>query len=182
MPDFDHGELVGRIARGDDAAFTTLYRAYLPLVLRWCVRGAGDRELAADLSAEVFAAALLAARRYRPDTGTVGAWLIGIAHNKLRESRRKARVEDSARRKLGMEPTVLGDLDLERVDDLVSVDDRLRVLVDELPVDQRQALLARGVEEREYAEIASELRCSESVVRQRVSRGLKRLRSGLEER
>jgi RNA polymerase sigma-70 factor (ECF subfamily) len=42
-------------------------------------------------------------------------------------------------------------------------------------------LLERVVAERPYAEIAAELRCSELVVRQRVSRGLKRLRSEMEE-
>jgi len=182
MTEVDHSELPGRIARGDDAAFTALYRTYLPLVLRWCLRATGDRELAADLSAEVFAASLLAARRYRPEAGPVGAWLIGIAHNKLRESRRRARVEDSARRKLGMEPTVLTDADLDRVDELVSADERVLALLDQLPADERQALVARVVQERDYAEIAAQLRCSESVVRQRVSRGLKRLRSGMEER
>ena len=40
----------------------------------------------------------------------------------------------------------------------------------------------RIVEERTYPEIAVELRCSEMVVRKRVSRGLSRLRRQLEER
>jgi len=51
-----------------------------------------------------------------------------------------------------------------------------------LPADQREALLKRVVQERSYEEIAHELRCSEVVVRQRVSRGLRTLRSEMEER
>ena len=55
----DHdGELVVAMAKGDEDAFVAVYRRYLPLVLRWCLRETGNRELAADLSAEVFAAAL----------------------------------------------------------------------------------------------------------------------------
>ncbi len=121
MAELDDAGLVARVAAGDGAAFAPLYRIYLPLVLRWTLRATGDRELAADLTAEVFAAALFACRRYRPDAGPVGAWLIGIANNKLRESRRRRRIEDSARRKLGVEPMALTDVDLERVDELVGV-------------------------------------------------------------
>jgi RNA polymerase sigma factor (sigma-70 family) len=178
----EHADLVARTARGDRAAWGGLYRTYLPLVLRWCVRATGDRELAADLSSEVFAEALLAARRYRPEAGPVGAWLIGIAHNKLRETRRRRRVEDSARRKLGIERDTISDLDLERVDELVSSDSRLEGLLADLPVEHRRALVARVIEERPYEEIAAVLDCTEAVVRQRVSRGLKTLRTQLESR
>lgn len=182
MAELDDAGLVARVAAGDGAAFAPLYRIYLPLVLRWTLRATGDRELAADLTAEVFAAALFACRRYRPDAGPVGAWLIGIANNKLRESRRRRRIEDSARRKLGVEPMALTDVDLERVDELVGMDERFQALVQQLPAEQRDAVVARIVEERSYEEIADELQCSASVVRQRVSRGLRTLRSELEER
>src|SRR5580698_2965522 len=99
--------LVAAIVARDEAAFTVLYRRYLPLVARWCLRETGNREIAADLSAEVFAAALISARRYRPEQGSVLAWLLGIARNKLLESRRRNRVEDSARRRLRLEPVSL---------------------------------------------------------------------------
>ena len=104
----DHdAELLGRIARGDRAAFGQLYDRYLPLVLRWSLRETGNREIAADLAAETFAAALIASPRYRASKGSVGAWLLGIARNKLRESRRHRRIEDTARRRLGLDRTEL---------------------------------------------------------------------------
>jgi RNA polymerase sigma factor (sigma-70 family) len=173
--------LVAATARGDDAAFAMLYRRFLPLVVRWCLRETGNAEVAADLAAEVFAASLSASRRYRPDQAAVSAWLLGIARNKLRESRRRRRIEDSARRRLGMDRVAIADLDLERVDELASLDAGLAALIDGLPEDQRAALLGRVVEERSYEEIAVELCCSQSVVRQRVSRSLKTLKSQLEE-
>jgi RNA polymerase sigma factor (sigma-70 family) len=173
-------QLVAAIARADEEAFSTLYRRYLPLVTRWCLRETANRELAADLSAEVFAAALRSARSYRPQSGTVAAWLTGIARNKLRESRRRGRIEDSARRRLGIEPVALADADLERVEELASLDADLLAVLESLPADQRDALVHHVVAERSYADIAAQLRCSESVVRQRVSRGLKTLKSRLE--
>jgi RNA polymerase sigma-70 factor (ECF subfamily) len=174
--------LVARVARGDGAAFAVIYERYLPLVLRWCWRETGNREVAADLTGEVFAAALIAAPRYRQTDGAVAAWLIGIARNKLRESRRHQRVEHAARRRLGLPVAALGDADLERVDELSSLDGRAMEGLAGLPADQREALLKRVVQERSYEEIAHELRCSEVVVRQRVSRGLRTLRSEMEER
>jgi RNA polymerase sigma-70 factor (ECF subfamily) len=173
--------LVQRVAKGDDAAFGTFYRRYLPLVVRWSLRKTRNRELAADLASEVFAAALIASRRYDPEQGSVAAWLLGIAHNKLRESERRRRVEDSARRKLGLDPIALNDLALERVEELASIDADLPTLVAGLPEDQREAILQRVVAERPYEDIASDLSCSQSVIRQRVSRGLKTLRSELGE-
>jgi RNA polymerase sigma factor (sigma-70 family) len=179
----DHdAELVARIARGDRAAFAEIYDRYLPLVLRWSLRETGNREVAADLAAETFAAALIASPRYRPSKGAVGTWLLGIARNKLRESRRHHRIEDSARRRVGLDRTELTDADLERIDELVSLEGGVAVLFDALPPVLREAVAQRVIEERSYEEIAADLSCSESVIRQRVSRGLRTLRSQLEER
>ena len=50
-----------------------------------------------------------------------------------------------------------------------------------LPPAQRDAVLARVVDERPYAEIAQEMQCSELLVRQRVSRGLRALRAHIQE-
>jgi DNA-directed RNA polymerase specialized sigma24 family protein len=54
-------------------------------------------------------------------------------------------------------------------------------LVNQLPERQRVAIRSRVVDGRGYAEMARELECSELVVRQQVSRGLKRLRDELTE-
>jgi RNA polymerase sigma-70 factor (ECF subfamily) len=107
----------------------------------------------------------------------------GIAHNKLRESRRRGRVEDRARRRLAFEPEVLDDGDIARVDELAGgAGGGVLGLVGQLPEHQRAAVHSRVVDGRGYAEIARELNCSELVVRQRVSRGLARLRDELTER
>jgi RNA polymerase sigma factor (sigma-70 family) len=175
------GDLLRATRSGDGAAFATFYRRHLPRVVALLLRETRDREASADLAAEVFAAVLISARRYRSrDGGSAWPWVRGIALNKLRESRRRGRVEDQARRRLALEPESLDDQDLARVDELAAGPGVL-ALVDELPPRQRAAITARIVQEREYAEIAEQLKCSEMVVRQHVSRGLAQLRGRLQE-
>jgi RNA polymerase sigma factor (sigma-70 family) len=174
-------DLVRAVAAGDADAFSVLYRRHLPVVLRWCLLQTRNRELAADLSAEVFAALLTSAHRFYPSQGSVLAWLLGIARKKLLESRRRGRIAESARRRLSLEPLVLSDGDLERVEELASLDEQSLERVAALPEEQRRALHDRVVKEHSYEQIAAELRCSPSVVRQRVSRGLKTLRAQVKE-
>lgn len=171
-------ELLARFASGDPEAFVSFYRRHLGAMLAFFLRRTGDPELTADLTAEVFAAALLAAERYRPGERPALAWLYGIAAHKLADSRRRGRVEDAARRRLALEPLYIDDAELARVEDLADVGTAgtVEAALQALPAVQRDAVLARVVEERSYAEIASAMRCSELVVRQRVSRGLRGLR------
>ncbi len=178
------GELLAAVVAGDGAAFATFYRRHLPTVVGFLLRETGDREATADLTAEVFAAIFLVARRFRPrGPGSARPWVLGIARNKLLESRRRGRVEDRARRRLAFEPEVLDDDDLARVDELAAAGDQpVLALVEQLPKDQRDAVRSRVLEDREYGEIARELNCSELVARQRVSRGLSRLRNQMTER
>jgi RNA polymerase sigma factor (sigma-70 family) len=172
--------LLSSIAGRDGAAFAVFYRRHVPTVLAYLLRETRDREAAADLAAEVFAAALLSARRYRPERAPAGIWLLGIARNKLRESARRRRVEDAARRRLGLEPVQLADADLERVEELACDTGELTRLLSRLPEDQRAALVGRVLDERSYEQLAERLQCSQMVVRQRVSRGLRTLRARLE--
>ena len=175
----DDDELLARSAR-DPAAFGAFYERHERLVLGYFMRRARDPELAADLAAETFAAAFLGARRFRGAGAPASAWLIGIARNILAQSVRRARVEDRARRRLGMEPIVLDDELLERITRLGG-DARVAALLARLTPDQSEAVRARVLDEEPYGAIADRLRCSESVVRQRVSRGLAVLRSIYEE-
>lgn len=168
--------------RHDPEAFGTFYRRYEKAMLVYFLRRGASAEIAADLTAEVFAAALAGSRRFRPGKAPPAAWLYGIAKNKLAGSRARGRVEERARRRLGAEPLVLSDEAIERVEELA---DRVRSretidsLLDGLPTDQREAVRAHILDERSYGDIAHELRCSQAVVRQRVSRGLRTLRLAL---
>src|SRR5581483_8069587 len=160
----DDAELIAATARGDADAFALLYRRHLPRVVGFALRATGDPEVAADLTAEVFAAALASCARYRPDHDSAAPWLLGIAQNKLRESRRRGRVENATRQRLRMAALSLEDADLERVEELAALGDLdLPAVIELLPAHEREAVRARVIDERDYRDIADELECSESV-------------------
>ncbi len=171
-------ELLALALTTEPEAFTVFYERHVDVVLAFLRRRTSSPEVAADLMAETFAAALLSLHAdTEPEQLEVPvAWLLGIARNKLFESYRRGRVEAAAREKLGLEPLVLNDSDLALVDEL-SESDLVNQLADLLPADQLQALRARVIDEREYDEIARDLDCSEAVVRKRVSRALSTLRA-----
>jgi len=174
--------LLRAIARRDGLAFAVFYRRHVPAVLAYLLRESRDREAAADLAAEVFAAVLLAAGRYTEQVESATPWVIGIARHKLLMSFRRGRVEAKARRRLGFEAVALDDADLDRIVEVAaSGSGTLQRLVESLPEDERRAVRSRVLDERPYREIATELRCSELVVRKRVSRGLARMREQLKE-
>jgi RNA polymerase sigma-70 factor (ECF subfamily) len=76
-----------------------------------------------------------------------------------------------------LEPLVLDDADIARINELGAGEEILALLPRELS----EIVRARIVDEVEYWEIARAFDCSEQVVRKRVSRGLTRLRARFQE-
>ena len=168
------------LTAGGPDGFAAFYRRHVEAILRYHARWSRDPEVAADLTAETFAAALAAKERFRPGGPPARAWLFGIAAKKLADYRRRGYAEDRIRRRLGMERVEPTDADLRWIDSLAG-DVEVAEFVDELPDDQRRAVTARVVEERGYEEIAEELQISTAGVRKRVSRGLAVLRGRVRE-
>jgi RNA polymerase sigma-70 factor (ECF subfamily) len=167
------------LARSVPRAFGVFYERHVRLMHGYFRRRVRDVETSFDLTAETFASALRSVPRYQPGPGPAQAWLFGIARHTLLASLRRGQVEDRARRALAMQPLALDDADVAILDMLA--DTPALEAVEELPDDQRSAVIARHVDGESYPEIAQRLACSESVVRQRVSRGLRAVRARLEE-
>jgi RNA polymerase sigma factor (sigma-70 family) len=163
----------------DPEAFGTFFRRHVRGVLGFFRRRGAGPDVALDLTAETFAAALEASSRYELRPEPARNWLYGIAWNKLHEAQRRGQAEEAARRALGMAPIVLTDEGIERIEALAGTP--ALELMDALPGQQREAVRARVLDGRDYDEIADGLDCSPSVVRKRVSRGLGAIRSKLEE-
>lgn len=162
--------------RGSRDAFEVFYLRHAGVVASYLLRKTGSRHLAEDLAAETFAVTLDRAWSFDPARGDARAWLLGIARITMLSTFNKGRVEQAARRKLGV---ATRDQDYE---DWEGVLDRLDASVsalvrglDDLSREERQAVVERIVQERDYAEIAAIQQVSEAAVRQRVSRGLRKL-------
>ena len=184
MESFERGtdeELLAAARSGDGGAYAAFYRRYERAVLSYFGRAGAPPDVRADLAAETFARALAGIERFDPARGRPTAWLFGIARHVLLRSWERGRVESAARRRLAMAPLLLDDEAIERIGDLSEAAVVLDLLAS-LPEDQRAAIEERIVLERDYADIARALQCSEQVVRKRVSRGLATLRHHLEER
>jgi RNA polymerase sigma factor (sigma-70 family) len=174
-------ELLRATRAGDGQAFGAFYGRRRAVVLAFLGRRARNPEVAADLLAETFAAALAAVldpERELP--GEPVAWLMTIARNKLTDSVRRGQVEQVARQRLALEPLTVDDEDLRRIEELIDATDVAVELARVLPPEQFEALRARILDEQDYSEIAGALRCSEAVVRKRVSRALQTLRGAME--
>jgi RNA polymerase sigma-70 factor (ECF subfamily) len=172
----DVGLLAGARAGRPDC-FETLYRRHNRLLLAYLRKRVAEPELAADLLAETFAALLELVRddgRELPQTPV--AWLLGTARHLLYDAYRRGSVEAAARRRLQMQPVTLDDEDLRRIEEISAETDVLAELQALLPAHELAAVQARIIDERDYPAIARELRCSEAVVRKRVSRALGTLR------
>jgi len=168
------------LTNGGANGFSVFYRRHVDAILHYHARSTGNAEAAADLTAETFAAALAAKRRFKAGGPPARAWLFGIAVKKLADYRRKGYAEDRAQRRLGMERIEPTDADLLRIESLAG-DVAVASLIDELPDDQRHAVTARVLQEREYEDIAQEMQISTAGVRKRVSRGLAALRGRVRE-
>jgi RNA polymerase sigma factor (sigma-70 family) len=157
--------------------FGVFYERHFASVLAFFRRRVPGPEEAFDLAAETFAAALASVPRFQPGPEPPQAWLFAIARNKLSEALRRSRVQDEARRALGMQPIQLDDAAIEILETVSSAP--AMELLETLVAEQREAIAAHHLEERSYAEIAADLRCSQSVIRKRVSRGLAALHAQL---
>ena len=74
----------------DPEALEAFYREHLSAVQRFVARRVADPHDAADLTADVFMAAIETSARYRSDSGSPGAWLTGIARHVVAMHHRSA--------------------------------------------------------------------------------------------
>jgi RNA polymerase sigma-70 factor (ECF subfamily) len=166
-------------ARHDPEAFRELYERYAAWMRAWFLRHTSSDSAALDLTAETFAQAWKASKRFRDEAGGSAApWLFGIARNLLRQYHKHNRIETAARQRLGIPVAFAECEDYERVDErdeATALGPRLRSGVRSLPTDQRRALQLRVVHGLPYEEVAGRLGCSQNAARLRVSRALRAL-------
>jgi RNA polymerase sigma factor (sigma-70 family) len=172
-----------KAARHDPQAFRELYDRYAAWMRSWFLRHTGSETAALDLTAETFAQAWHAAKRFRDEAdGSAAPWLFGIGRNLLRQYHKHNRIETAARQRLGIPVAFAECEDYERVDErdeAVTLTPRLQSAVRSLPSEQRRALRLRVIHQLPYEEIADHLGCSQNAARIRVSRALRSLTTSM---
>ena len=117
----------------DPDAFEAFYREHVEAVERFVVRRVADPHLAADLTAEVFLAAIAAAPSYKPSRGVPRAWLFGIARNVVATEFRRADRERRAHARIDARELLETD-DIARMQERIDAAGRSRELHQALAV------------------------------------------------
>ncbi len=162
----DH-DLVARAVGGDPEAFSTLYRRYYPLVLRFSLSMTGCAGAAEDVTQDVFIALLRHQARFDPERAALASYLYGIVRNVARQRRR---------REGG--PLSLSDIDVGAMaachtDPLPVLEGReraatVRRIVNALPERCREPLLLCDLHDLRYADAAARLGTSVATLRHRL--------------
>lgn len=173
---------------GDKAAFEELMRKYFPRVLNFIYRFVGSREIAEDLTQEVFIRVYQNARQYDPKA-KLQTWLFTIAKNlslnELRRHRNKMVSLDShLQTPESSMPRQVEDARSVGADQAVIQEEKsaaVRQAIQTLPENQRMAVILRRYEQLSYEEIAQAMRLSEKAVKSLLNRAKENLKNALTE-
>jgi RNA polymerase sigma-70 factor (ECF subfamily) len=160
-------ELLEAALRGDEAAFTALYRRRQGSVYRFALHMSGDAAVSEDVTQEVFLALVERGGRFDPSRGTLLSFLYGIARNLVLRRVEKKLPEESntAAEELAADDDVLDDLTRQETIEAV------RNAVLSLPMLYREAVVLCDLEYASYEDAAAVLGCPVGTVRSRLSRG-----------
>jgi RNA polymerase sigma-70 factor (ECF subfamily) len=167
-----------RGTRHDAELFGQFFDRYYAEVTEFFWFRTADVDVAADLTAETFAAALEGLERFDGTKGTAAGWLFGIADKQLRQWLRRGRVARRSRDRLHLDPIPFDEGGYERVEalrDIRRLVEPLAAALAALPESVRRAIELRVLDQLEYAAVAQHLGCTQGAARVRVSRGLKQL-------
>lgn len=171
----DAALLRDRLNPGD--SFSSFYRRHSRGVLAFCARQGLSAQDAADVTADIFVAALCSRYKFDPERGeSATPWLYTIATNILAGRHRKSTRERAAHERLRSVPIDLTERDVADYAELKAEVDHALSLIEDLPETQRAAVLGRHLDDADYVELAEREGVSEQVVRQRVSRALSTVR------
>jgi RNA polymerase sigma-70 factor (ECF subfamily) len=170
MPDPNNEQdLLRKIARGDAAAFATVYAQWRGPIYRFAWHMTGSAALGEEVAQEAFVALIQKPNGFDPAKGNLGSYLFGITRNLLGRRLRND--------KLGAEPLDdEADLPSTGSDPWAALSrqelvDTVRAAVVSLPMPYREAVALCDLEELTYEAAALALDCPIGTVRSRLSRG-----------
>ncbi|MEU8759281.1 sigma-70 family RNA polymerase sigma factor [Streptomyces sp. NPDC048659] len=165
------------LVQGDEAALTAAYQRWGRAVHALAARALGDPREAEDVTQQVFVAAWRGRAGFRPERGTLPAWLTGITRRKTADAlaARTRRTELAAALGAALEHEDPADRAPERLLDRIVVTEQLA----RLPRAQRDVLALAYFADLTQAQIADRTGLPLGTVKSHVRRGLVRMRGGL---
>lgn len=173
--------LIARAVCGEPGAFSELYLKYHPAVLKYTYSLVGNRQEAEDVSAETFLRAWKAVEHFDDRGYSILPWLLKIAHNHvIKNAKRRPRTAD-----VDELADFLVDEDPKKSPELVAELNlsscSLRQALLALPMNQRQVVMLRFLEELSHDEVKRIVGKSNGAIRVMQHRALRTLQNLMSE-
>lgn len=175
----EDGNLLQLMMAGDEGGFVSLYRKYQAPVYRFSLRASGSRQVAEEVTQEVFLALFRGPSKYESDRGPLLLYLFGIARNMVWKSARRDRLYADFDDDRELPASFVPDLanELARKQQVAGV----RRAVLSLPRKYREVIVLCFLQELSYEEAAAVVGSSIGTVRSRVHRAKRLLLRKLDE-
>ncbi len=164
----EHGRWLVGLLRGEPAAFDRVFSAYRGRVFGYLARMTGRRDLAEDLTQEVFLRLATSARGLRPDT-RLRPWLFTVAHNVMVSHARAQQVTFALAAELAERPPAPGPTPFEAMSQSAT-QHRIERALGQLSAGYREVVLLVAIEGLSAADAGAALGLTPEAVRQRLSR------------
>jgi RNA polymerase sigma-70 factor, ECF subfamily len=176
--------LLRRAAKGDEEAFLHLYRRHQAALYRFALRMTGSTWAAEEIVQDVFMTLMREPRKFDASRGALGAYLYGVARNRVMKHGERARREIALEEKhedgsgagIVLKDVFTPATWVEQKERL----EQVRAAVLGLPAEFRETVVLCELEELSYEEAAQLIGCPVGTIRSRLHRGRALLLAKLE--
>ena len=184
-------KLVQLFLSGDDTAFSALVERYKYPIFQFILLKVKNRETASDLTQDVFVKLFHVADQYK-QTGKFHSWLIRIAQNIcidfFRKNQRKKLVrlpknpeEMDIQPHLSLSEQAMSPMNAEDEFERKEIQLLLKEAIDQLPEEQREAIILCHYHGLPYRDIAEIQECPSGTVKSRIHHALLKIKNYLEQ-
>ena len=178
FPPVDHvGELLQRVAAGDQAAFARVYDLLAPRVFGLILRVLVDRAQSEEVLQEVFLEVWRSASRFAPNRGQGRTWVLTIAHRRAVDRVRAAQASSDRDVRAGLRDLDVAHDGVAEQVELRMEAARVAAALRSLPEAQREALTLAYYGGYSQSEIAALVGAPLGTIKTRMRDGLTRLRA-----
>ena len=171
------GELLQRVAAGDQAAFARVYDLLAPRVFGLILRVLVDRAQSEEVLQEVFLEVWRSASRFAPNRGQGRTWVLTIAHRRAVDRVRAAQASSDRDVRAGLRDLDVAHDGVAEQVELRMEAARVAAALRSLPEAQREALTLAYYGGYSQSEIAALVGAPLGTIKTRMRDGLTRLRA-----